>query len=113
MLDINGESREFKRVKNTGSSYPEFVDDKGWSMKDFGDGPDGTPSAFRWGRFLMNLFLNFGFFLAWWLCLWLLMRFQWSHAFGLAFVLWIFFLFSVMPMLLGYAAGVAEARPAG
>ena len=113
VLDIDGESHEFKRVKNTGSSYPEFVDDKGWSMKDFGDGPDGTPSAFRWGRFLMNLILNFGFFLAWWLCLWLLMRFQWSHAFGLAFVLWIFFLFSVMPMLLGYAAGVAQGRAAG
>lgn len=111
-LMIDGEPRVFKRAKSTGSSYAEYVDDKGWSMRDYGDGPDGTPSAFRWGRFMMNIFLNFGFFLAWWLCLWLLMRFQWGHALGLAFVLWIMFTLTVMPMLLGYAAGVA-ARAVG
>jgi hypothetical protein len=81
-------------------------------MKEFDDGPNGMPSIFLWSRFLMTLFLNFGHFLLWWLCLWLLLRFQWSHALGLGFVLWLVFTLFFLPMLLGYAAEVAESNAA-
>ena len=72
-----------------------------------------SPCRFSLGTLLMNVILHFGFFLAWWLSLWLLMRFQWSHALGLGFVLWLVFTLSIMPLLLAYAAGVAEARAEG
>jgi hypothetical protein len=109
-LVIDNEPLHFKRVQGTGGSYSEYVSDNGWIMKEYGDGPTGNPSMFRWGRFLMNLALNFGHFLAWWLCLWLLLRFQWSHALGLGFILWLVFTLSVLPMLLNYAAEVAQNR---
>ena len=60
----------------------------------------------------MTLLLNFGFFLCCWLTLWLLLRFQWSHALGLGFVLWLVFTLSLLPMLLTRAAEVAQANAA-
>src|SRR5205085_4888652 len=112
VLEIEGQDYVFKRVQGSDGSYPEFVNDKGWVMKDYDDGPTGIPSAFRWGRFLMNLFLNFTHFLLWWLALWLLLRFQWSHALGLGFVLWLLFTLIFLPMLLDQAAQVAESKAA-
>ena len=112
LLEIDGEKQLFKRVPGSDSSYGEFVNDLGWVMKNYEDGPSGVPSIFRWGRFLMNFVLNFGHFLLWWLCLWLLLRFQWSHALGLGFVLWLIFTLSFLPMLLNYAAEVAQSNAA-
>jgi hypothetical protein len=109
-LVIAGENYIFKRVPGTDGSNAEFVSDNGWVMMDYGDGPTGIPGVFRWGRFLMNVIMNVGHFLAWWLCLWLLLRFQWSHALGLGFALWLVFTFSLLPMLLDYAAEVAESK---
>jgi hypothetical protein len=51
--------------------------------------------------------LNFGFLAVWFLCMWLLLRFQWSHALGLAFVAWLISLF-VLPMLLTQAEKVRK-----
>jgi hypothetical protein len=112
LLVIDGEKYLFKRGPSSEGSYGEFVSDKGWVMKEFDDGPTGMPSVFLWGRFLMTLFLNFGHLLLWWVCLWLLLRFQWSHALGLAFILWLVFTLFFLPMLLSYAAEVAESNAA-
>jgi len=49
----------------------------------------GQLSTFRWGVFLPAVFLNLFHFALWFVCLWLLLRFQWSHAFGLAIVFWL------------------------
>ena len=68
-------------------------------MIEFESGPDGIATAFRLGRFLVNMFLNFFHFCLWFICLWLLLRFQWSHALGLAFVMWIAMSLAVLPML--------------
>ncbi len=106
-LVIDGETLLFKRAPSDGS-YGQFVSDQGWVMKEYGDGPTGVPTIFRWGRFLMNLILNFGLLAILWLCLWLLLRFQWSHALGLAFVLWLGFTLIVLPILLNSAAEVAQ-----
>ena len=107
---LDNENVIFKRVKGTQGSYGEYVSDTGWIMKEYGDGPTGIPTIFRWGRFLAILFLNFVHFLLWWLCLWLLMRFQWAHALGLAFVMWLIFTLMILPMLIGYAVETAERR---
>jgi hypothetical protein len=104
---INGGQPEvFKRVPGSDGSYGEFVSEGGWAMKDYEDGPTGNPSIFRWSRFLLTLMLNLCHFLLWWLCLWLLVRFQWSHALGIGFILWLVLTLTVLPMLLDYAAGV-------
>jgi hypothetical protein len=112
LLVIGGDNYLFKRNKDASGPYGEFVSDDGWVMVEYEDGPTGQPSAFRWGLFLMNMFLNVGHFLLWWLCLWLILRFQWSHALGLGFILWLLFTFTFLPMLLGQAAAVAENRTA-
>jgi len=58
---------------------------------------------------MVTWLLNFSFLLVWFLCLWLLLRFQWSHALGLAFVAWLISLF-VLPMLLTQAEKVRKER---
>jgi hypothetical protein len=93
-------------------TYRRFISDNGWVMQEYDSGPTGIPSRFLIGRFLGNLFLNGLHFLLWFLCLWLLMRFWWSHALGLAFVIWIAFTLMVVPMLLSYAADLSQARHA-
>jgi hypothetical protein len=44
--------------------------------------------------------INLAHLLVWFLALWLLLRFQWGHALGLAFVLWIAMTLVIVPMLL-------------
>jgi hypothetical protein len=112
LLVIDGEKYLFKRADSSEGSYGEFVNDKGWVMKEYDDGPTGMPTVVRHGRFLMTLFFNLLHFLLWWLCLWLLLRFQWSHALGLGFVMWLVFTLFFLPMLLGQAAEVAESNAA-
>jgi hypothetical protein len=57
----------------------------------------------------MGLLLNFGFLVVWFLCFWLLLDFQWSHALGLAFGAWLICLF-VLPMILTEAEKVRKAN---
>jgi hypothetical protein len=95
-----------------GSDYREFVDrQRGWVMREYDDGPDGLVSAFRLGRFLLNLFLNLLHLGLWFVCLWLILRFQWGHALGLAFVLWLVTTLAVLPMVLSEAADRGRALP--
>jgi hypothetical protein len=68
----------------------------------------GRLSLFRWGVFLVYLLLNTIHFLLWFVCLWLLLRFQWSHALGLAVVFWLVMTIVILPMLLD----AARPRPA-
>jgi hypothetical protein len=91
----------------------EFVSPDGWVITELsgqGGGPNVVPYKFRWGRWLLNLFFNFGHLAVWFLALWLLLRFQWTHALGLAVVLWLIFTVTVLPMLLGYSGLVALNR---
>lgn len=102
----------FDLVPTSEGGYRQFVSADGWVMYEYDSGPSGIPSRFRWGRFVANLFLNGFHFVLWFLCLWLLLRFQWPHALGLAVVLWIVMTLIVLPMLLDYAAAVSQARRA-
>ena len=69
----------------------------------------GQLSVTRWSLVIGNILLNLGHLVAWWLVLWLILRFQWSHALGLALALWAGFMF-VLPALFTKAEAVAKAR---
>jgi hypothetical protein len=99
----------------SGPTRREFVSEDGWSMPDYDDagptgGPTGLPQQFRWGRFLLNLFFNFGFLALLFAVLWLVLRFLWGHALGLALVLWVVITLAVLPMVLDRAARAAQER---
>jgi len=59
----------------------------------------GKLSEVRWGALLANIFFNFLHFLLWFACLWLLLQYQWSHAFGLAIIIWLVATLTLLPML--------------
>ncbi|MCI0685174.1 MAG: alkaline shock response membrane anchor protein AmaP [Gemmataceae bacterium] len=107
----NDEKYVFEKEKTTASgAYQRFVNDKGWSMSTGERGISGEPTTFRTSRFLANLFFNFTHLALWFAGLWLLLRFQWTHALGLAFCLWLLVTLAFMPMMLGYAAELAQTR---
>lgn len=72
----------------------------------------GQVSQFRWSMFLINLFLNFLHLGLWFVCLWLLLRFQWLHALGLAIGFWLVTTLVIMPMLLAKTHELALERAA-
>jgi energy-coupling factor transporter transmembrane protein EcfT len=69
----------------------------------------GRIRIFHFGWLFVSLVLNFGFAAVWFVSLWVLLRFQWSHALGLAFVFWLISLF-VLPMILTQAENVRKQR---
>ena len=113
--DADGQEHVFKpNTDDKGNFKPEDngrlryyeVDNRERYME---EGYWGQISIFHFGWLMMGLSLNFGFLLVWFLVLWLLLRFQWSHALGLAFVAWLISLF-VLPMLLTQAEKVRKER---
>jgi hypothetical protein len=62
----------------------------------------------RSGGAFVRVLLNVLHLVVWFVCLWLLLRFQWPHALGLALALWLVMTF-VVPYILRVAA---EAKPA-
>jgi hypothetical protein len=85
------------RVRYYEQDHPErFMEDGYWQI-----------TIYHYGWLMMGLLLNFGFLVVWFLCMWLLLRFQWSHALGLAFAAWLISLF-VLPMLLTQAEKVRK-----
>jgi hypothetical protein len=73
----------------------------------------GQVSVFRWGVFLGNLLLNLLHLGVWFVCLWLILRFQWSHALGLSVILWLVMTLTVMPVLLAKTYEAARQRVTG
>jgi hypothetical protein len=100
----------FKIVPNEPLQYVE-VGGGGRVMAEVGLGQvTRTRSSLLWG----NLLLNFAHLLVWFLALWLLLEFQWSHALGLAAILWLIFAATIWPVLQGYVrrATAQTAAPA-
>lgn len=98
------ERGKFKATDNEGLRYR---DAKGRIME---DGQLGRVRTFYPGRLFLNLFLNFFHLVVWFLSLWLLLRFQWSHALGLAVVLWGVMLLFIVPQVLAVAEKTAVQR---
>jgi len=110
-LKFNDQDMTFDLTPTGQGANRQFVNAAtGYMMTEYDRGPTGIPIAFRWGRFYFNLFLNFFHLALWFLCLWLLMRFQWGHALGLAMVFWLIFTLALLPMLLQAAAEVAVEK---
>ena len=76
------------------------------------EGQLGTVEVFYPWRLIANLLLNLAHFVAWFVALWLLLRFQWSHALGQAFVLWGVMTLFILPQVLKRAEDVAGGRRA-
>jgi hypothetical protein len=74
------------------------------------EGQFGRVTTYHVGWLVGNLLLNFLHLAVWFVCLWLLLRFQWLHALGQALVLWIVTTVFVIPPLLNRAEEVAVAR---
>jgi hypothetical protein len=62
-----------------------------------------------YGLLLTYVFLHLFFFVLWVVCLWLLLHYQFWHAFGFGAICWAVMTFAVMPLLLEQAA--AAGRP--
>jgi hypothetical protein len=71
----------------------------------------GHLSTFRWDLFLANVLLNVCHLALWFGCFWLILRFQWSHALGLAIVCWLAMTLVIVPMLLGQVEEAARRTP--
>jgi hypothetical protein len=108
-LEKDGSIIRFDAVKTEMGDYRQFVSADGWRIRELENGPIGVPFRFSLGRLIWNLLFNFGHLLGWFLGLWLLLRFQWSHALGLAIVLWVVMMLVVLPMMLNYS-GLIAAR---
>lgn len=59
----------------------------------------GKVSEVRPGMVAANVLLNFFHFAVWFACLWLILRYQWGHAFGLAVVIWLVATLTLLPMM--------------
>jgi hypothetical protein len=66
----------------------------------------------RRGREFAYILLNLAHLADWFLCLWLLLRFQWSHALGLAVVLWLVMMLAVFPLLAARTKAAVQEKPA-
>lgn len=106
--DKNDKKQKLRfEYRKTEEPYANFVSEDGWVMK--AEQNIGRPSAGAWGRFLVVVFLNLVHFGLWFAGLWLVLRYEWVHALGLAFVLWLVMTLTVLPMLLNQAGAVAES----
>jgi hypothetical protein len=87
-----------------------YVDERGRVMS---EASLGRLSTFHWNVLMANLEINFCHLLLWFASLWLLLRFQWSHALGLAVVFWLAMTLLVMPMILGKVEEAAQKSALG
>jgi hypothetical protein len=71
----------------------------------------GKVSTVRKGLLVVNILLNILHLVVWFICLWLILRFQWSHAFGFALVLWLVMSFIIVPVF-GRTEKVSKERNA-
>ncbi len=112
LVEYKGEKIRFEPVQNVAEGdHLEFVSPEGWRMQVFNRMITGEPTRSSWGYFSTVLFLNFLHLGLWFVCLWLLLRFQWPHALLFAVILWVAATLSFVPMLLAQASNLAPEPP--
>lgn len=73
-------------LTGAGGEQPlRYIDARGRVMTEDAIGRLSLP---RWSMFWLNVLLNLLHLLVWFAVLWLVLRFQWQHGLGIAFVLW-------------------------
>jgi hypothetical protein len=85
-----------------------YRDSKGRAMR---EGTFELEPTFRVFPILFGLFLNGTYFALWFVCLWLLLRFQLWHALGLAIVLYVVMLLFIIGPVMSRAEEVARPKP--
>lgn len=100
ILEYKGEKVRFEPRTSEQTGYPEFVSKDGWVMPVYDRMILGNPTRANGGLFYANLMLNGLHFVAWFLCLWLILRFQWGHALLMALGFWAAMTILVLPVLL-------------
>ncbi len=85
-----------------------YVDSRGRVML---EGEWGDLPVSRWGLFLGNVLLNLLHFGVWFACCWLLLRYQWTHALGVAAVLWFIMTISVSEMIVQRVERAKKEQP--
>jgi hypothetical protein len=60
----------------------------------------GQVTSFHWGLYFANWMLNIVHLALWFVLLWLVLRFQWSHALFMGVILWAIATLLIVPMLL-------------
>ncbi len=94
----DGEKVRFETRKSDDPKLPnEFVDSRGRVISE--DFP-AYYSQFIWSLLWRNLLIYTGLLVVCFLSFWLLLRFQWPHALGIAFVFWLVGVLVLMPSLL-------------
>jgi hypothetical protein len=96
-----------KSFMGEGSQYLRYIDGKGRVMVETSLGKITT---FHGGWLFVNLMFNFLLLAVWFVVLWLVMRFQWTHALGQSFVFWGVMLVFVLPPMLSRVEEVAKQR---
>jgi hypothetical protein len=92
---------------SSSSDELRYIDNRGRVML---ESSLGQLSTFRGGRFVGNLFLSFLLLAAFFAALWLILRFQWPHALGQAFVFWGVMQLFILPPVLTRVETVAKER---
>jgi hypothetical protein len=111
LIDKDGEKDRFERQPGSEGGNLQYKDSQGWVLTAFGRNLSSQPTRFRMDWLLGNLVLNLLHIGVWFICLWLLLRFQWPHALGLAVVLWLVVSFTIVPYLLSQARSLASRPP--
>lgn len=76
------------------------------------EGSLGKIISYRKGKWIGNVFINLVHFALWFAVLWPLLRFQWAHALGFAFVCWLVATLALVPFLLEKSRTVGERKAA-
>lgn len=113
----NGEEVVFEPERDSSGNYKMrtgrsllYHDTRGREMS---EDSLGLLSTFHWGVLLACGFLNLFNLALWFACLWLLLRFQWSHALGLAIIFWLISTVLIVPTLLAKVDSAARAAGVG
>jgi len=102
-----GQEVVFEPEKGSPGQPVRFLDKEGRVMV---EGQWGQVSLFRTSYLLVNLLINALHLVVWFLCLWLLLQFQWSHALLQALVAWIVMTLVIIPPILTMAEEAAKQR---
>jgi hypothetical protein len=86
-----------------------YRDDRGLVME---EGFLGQVRISHTGWLFFNVVLNLLHLGVWFVVLWLILRFQWSHALGQAVVFWLVMTVFIVPMILNRAEQTAKERAA-
>jgi hypothetical protein len=111
IIEHGGQTYRFEPRKD--EDYDYFVSPEGWFMMQYDTGVTGLPRMFSFWLLCANMFLNLFHLALWFVCLWLLLRFEWAHALGLALAFWLVVTLFVLPPLFAQVAAVAGQTAAG